>query len=89
MREAKVEVNGELTTPVMDLPDLDPRMRELAMADDPALTQMVVPVEWLEARTLEEAVKHTGLFSSPVTVCKLRDDHTIETLEAAFGLTNE
>ena len=27
-----------------------------------------------------------GLFASQVTVCKLRDEHTITTVESAFGL---
>ena len=47
---------------------------------------MVVPVKWLAKRTLNQAFWEKGLFASQVTVCKLRDEHTITTVEAAFGL---
>ena len=47
---------------------------------------MVVPVEWLAARPVEEAFSEKGLFNSRVTARKLRDTHTIETVESAFGL---
>ncbi|MDE0474105.1 MAG: hypothetical protein OXI50_06070, partial [Gammaproteobacteria bacterium] len=53
------------------------------------LTEMVVPVEWLAARPVEEAFREKGLFASQVTACKLRDTHTIETVESAFGLNTE
>lgn len=49
--------------------------------------EMVVPVKWLATRPLEKAVREKGLFSSHVTVCKLRDEHTIKTVESAFGLS--
>lgn len=88
MSEAKVDVDG-VPTPVIDLPNLDAQMRERAVDDDPELTEMVVAVEWLETRPVEEAVKEAGLFASQVTVCKLRDDHTIETLEAAFNVVDD
>ena len=47
---------------------------------------MVVPVEWLGTRPLDEAVWEKGLFASQVTACRLRDERTIETVESAFGL---
>ena len=47
---------------------------------------MVVPVEWIATRSVDEAVREKGLFASRVTVCKLRDEHTIKTVESAFGL---
>ena len=47
---------------------------------------MVVPVEWLAARPVDQAFREKGLFASQVTACKLRDAHTIETVESAFGL---
>lgn len=50
---------------------------------------MVVPVEWLDARRVEVAFWEKGLFASQVIVCKLRDAHTIETVESAFGLNTE
>ena len=47
---------------------------------------MVVPVEWLATRPLDQAVWEKGLFTSRITVCKLRDEHTIKTVEQALGL---
>ena len=41
---------------------------------------MVVPVEWLAKRPIEEAVWEKGLFASQLIVCKLRDEHTIKTV---------
>ncbi len=45
-----------------------------------------MPVEWLATRPIDQAVWEKGLFASRVTVCKLRDEHTITTVERAFGL---
>ncbi len=55
-------------------------------SDDPEETEMIVPVEWIATRSVDEAVREKGLFASRVTVCKLRDEHTIKTVESAFGL---
>jgi len=60
-----------------------------AVSEDSKVTEMVVPVEWLAARPVEEAFWEKGLFASQVTACKLRDTHTIETVESAFGLNTE
>lgn len=38
------------------------------------------------ALPLKGAVREKGLFASQITVCRLRDEHTIKTVEAAFGL---
>ena len=45
-----------------------------------------MPVEWLATRPLDQIVCEKGLFASQVTVCKLRDERTLETVESAFGL---
>ena len=84
-RDAKVEVNGQLQS-LLDQTELSAEWRGSAASDDPELTEMVVPVKWLGIRPLEEAVWEKGLFASQVTVCKLRDERTIKTVEAAFGL---
>ena len=83
-REAKVKVNGELQ-PLLDQPECD-RLREDALSDDPDVTEMVVPVEWIATCSDEEAVPWKGHFHSSITVCKLRDEHTITTVEQALGL---
>ena len=63
-------------------------MRERAVSDDLNVTEMVVPVEWLGTRSLDGAFREKGLFASQVTVCKLRDERTIEAVEAVFKLAH-
>lgn len=83
-RDARVEIDGQ-QHPAIDQPEFE-KIRQGAVSDDPEVTEMAVPVEWTVSRRLEEAVFEKGLFSSPVTACKLRDENTIKTVEAAFGL---
>lgn len=84
-RDANVEVNGELQ-PLLDQPELSAAWWENAASEDPELTEMVVPVQWLATRSLENAFRGKGLFASQLSACKLRDEHTITTVESAFGL---
>ena len=84
-RDAEVEVNGQFQ-PLLDQPEPRAAWGEIAASDDPELTEKVVPVEWLAKRPIEEAVWEKGLFASQLIVCKLRDEHTIKTVESAFGL---
>ena len=84
-REARVEVNGELQ-PLLDQPELSAAWWENAASEDPELTEMVVPVQWLATRSLEKAFRGKGLFASQLSACKLRDEHTITAVESAFGL---
>lgn len=84
-RDAEVEIDGRLQR-LVELEDLPQRFRERARSEDPEATEMVVPVQWMETRTPDQAVIEPGLFASQVTVCKLRDDRTIDALERAFSL---
>ncbi len=84
-RDAVVESNGRLK-PLLDQPEFSSEWRQEAGSEDPDITEMVVPVEWLGKRPLDEAVWEKGLFASQLTVCKLRDERTIETVESAFGI---
>ena len=84
-RDAKVEVAGQLQS-LLDQPERSAEGWEQAASDDPEKNEMVVPVEWLATRPIDQAVREKGLFASQVTVCKLRDEHTIKTVERAFGL---
>lgn len=84
-RDAKVEIDGQLQ-PLLDQPDPSGGQWEGASSTDPEVTEMVVPVEWLAKRPLDQAFREKGLFASQVTVCKLRDEHTITTVESAFGV---
>ena len=84
-REAHVEIEGR-RQPLLDQPDVSAAWKQGAASEDSQVTQMVVPVEWLAARPVDQAFREKGLFASQVTACKLRDAHTIETVESAFGL---
>ncbi len=85
-RDAKVDVAGELQS-VLDQEDPSVEWwREGVLSDDLDLAERVVPVEWIDTRSLDEAVWEKGLFASQWTVCKLRDERTIATVEAAFGI---
>ena len=83
-RDAEVEVNGQVQS-LLDQPGLSAEWRKRATSDNPERTEMVVPVKWSTTRSINEAVWEKGLFASQLTVCKLRDEHTINTVESAFG----
>jgi hypothetical protein len=87
-RDAEVEIDGRRQR-LLDQPDVSAAWEQKAASEDPQVTEMVVPVEWLAARPVDQAFREKGLFASQVTACKLRDTHTVETVEAAFGLAAE
>ncbi len=88
-RDAAVEIDG-LRQPLLDQPCPGGRIWENAESTDPDVTEMVVPVKWLRPiRTPDKAFREKGLFFSPMTVCKLRDEHTIKAVESAFGLASQ
>lgn len=84
-RETNVEVDGE-TVNLLDAPEVSSRLVERGQSDDPEETEMVVPVQWDVAVSQAEAVNEAGLFASQVTVCKLRDQRTIDVVTQRFGL---
>ena len=71
--------------PILDAPLADPE-KVRHDADDPELCEHLVRVEWLKTRPIENAVWQPGLFTNQIPVCKLRDQATIEYLEAQFGV---
>lgn len=85
LRELEADVNGT-TMRVVDQPDVPERIRERALSDDEEITEYAVPVRWIATRAVTDAVAAPGLFASQVTVCKLRDERTIELVSEAFGL---
>jgi hypothetical protein len=88
LRDLEVTVEGK-TVRVVEQPDVPDRIRTGALTDDEDLQEYAVPVRWLEHRDIDKAVTERGLFASQVTVCKLRDDRTIEVVLEAFGLQDE
>ncbi len=87
-RDADVEIEGR-PQPLLDQPDVSAAWKQKAASEDSQATEMVVPVEWLAARPVGQAFWEKGLFNSRVTACKLRDTHTIETVESALGFNTE
>ncbi len=86
-RHATVDVDGRQLS-LLDAPGVDGWFTDRARSEDDEVTEMVVPVRWNYAVALEDAVSAPGLFASQVTVCKLRDERTIETVIQQFGLTD-
>ncbi|MCY4037515.1 MAG: hypothetical protein OXF64_08700 [bacterium] len=85
-RDAVVEVDGR-AVPFADLPEVPEGYRDYVLAEeDLEMAERVVPVEWQCMRDLDRAVWEKGLFASQLTACKLRDERTIATVEAAFGI---
>lgn len=85
LRDFEVQRNGEAIR-VVDQPEATDAMRERANSSDPEITEYAVPVRWLAERDVSDAVQAPGLFASQVTVCKLRDERTIDVVSTAFGL---
>ncbi|MYH44352.1 MAG: hypothetical protein F4017_11695 [Acidimicrobiaceae bacterium] len=77
---------------LLDQPHPDEEWAERAESTDPDVIEMVVPVEWLAPESIREpdqAFREKGLFASQLTVCKLRDEHTIKAVESAFALASQ
>lgn len=87
-REFKIEADGVVSS-LVQAPDLSEAFLARAVSEDEETTEMVVPVEWQVAVPLESAVKEPGLFASQVTVCRLRDERTIEVVSEQLGLADD
>lgn len=84
-RDVTVDVDGR-QVPLIEAPDVGEWFTSRAASTDEEVTEFAVPVRWEAAVDADEAVSEPGLFASQVTVCKLRDDRTIELVEQQFGL---
>ena len=78
-----VEVDGE-RKPILEAPFSDANL--VRDVDDPERCEYLVRVDWLARRSLEEAVWEAGLFANQMTVCKLRDQLTIDFVLERLGL---
>jgi uncharacterized protein with ParB-like and HNH nuclease domain/predicted transport protein len=83
--EFQVEVDGE-RKPILEAPFSDAHLER--DKDDPERCEYLVRVDWLATRPLEEAVWDTGLFANQMTVCKLRDQVTIDFVLERLGLAH-
>ena len=83
LSEAKVIDPDKGETPLLEVSGLDPLFRR--HLDDPEKAERVVFVNWLATRSKKDAVWETGLFSNQVTVCRLRDQETIDFVSEQFA----
>ncbi len=58
-------------------------------AGDEALREYVVRVKWIKTSPRQAAYREKGLFSQQNTVCKLKNDFTLQKLAAHFHLDDE
>lgn len=84
VREFNVTVDGK-ELPILDCP-LSGRDALVADdPDDPERCSRLVRVEWQATVPAAEAVWQTGLFANQMVVCRLRDEHTLDTVEQALA----
>ena len=83
--EFQVDVGGE-RKPILGEPFSDANL--VRDKDDPERCEYLVRVDWLARRPLEEAVWEAGLFANQMTVCKLRDQATIDFVLERLGLAH-
>lgn len=57
--------------------------------DDPKLAEWVVPVEWIETRSRDDAVKDPDFFANQNSAARLTHGYTLRTLASAFGLPTD
>ena len=55
-------------------------------SEDPALSEYVVRVQWIDVRPRGRAVPGKGLYSNQNVVTKLREAHTLRRLAEEFDL---
>jgi hypothetical protein len=83
--DAMVLIRGE-ERGLLEQPGIPSSFRERALSKELDEREIVVPVRWFAKKSVTEAIRKPGLFASQVTVCKLRDERTIEVLEEAFQI---
>jgi hypothetical protein len=83
--EFQVDVDGE-RKPILEAPFSDANL--VRDVDDLERCEYLVRVNWLARRSLEEAVWEAGLFANQMTVCKLRDQVTIDFVLERLGLAH-
>lgn len=85
-REATID-SGELLIDQSDIPDWQ---REVALKDNPDVTEYAVGVKWEATANVGEAVRdrEKGLFASQVPACRMKDERTIKVVTTAFGVTD-
>jgi Endonuclease NucS len=75
---------GEIELDPMDVPEWEPAYRDAA---DDDMATWIVPIAWEATRDEANAVRETGLFSVPITACKLRDERTVDIVSKALNVS--
>ncbi len=78
-----VDVDG-VQTPILQLPLNAPDMGN--GSDDPELSEYLVRVDWINTKSVNEAVWEKGMFANQNSACKLRNKFTVERLTEIFEL---
>lgn len=78
-----IDING-VKKPILECDLNTPNMRN--DIDNPELSEYLVKVEWMKTIPREKAYKEPGLFANQNTVCKLRNQFTLDKLIAFFDL---
>ena len=53
---------------------------------DPDISEWVVPVRWIEARTREHAIKDSDFFANQNSAVRMTHGYTLKRLADAFGV---
>lgn len=85
--EAVVTFDRE-ETKLADLPLVGNYLKEPS-GDSDETAEYAVPVEWVATRPVSGAIWKTGMFANQNSACKLSKQFTIETVETAFGITDD
>lgn len=84
VREFTVVVDGH-EVPILDAPLANRGVLMADDPDDPERCSRLVRVEWQATVPAGRAVWESGLFANQMVVCRLRDEHTIETVQQALA----
>lgn len=55
--------------------------------DDPALAEWIVPVDWIDARSRQDAIKDSDFFANQNSATRLAHGYTVQRLTDEFGLS--
>lgn len=83
MRDFKVIVDG-IETPIVDATTVGLPPTQHLNNDD--MTETYVRVEWIKTVPIEQAYWEKGMFANQASVCKLRNQFTLQKLTYHFGL---
>lgn len=84
VRDFTVTADGQ-QVPILDAPLQGRDALTRDDPDDPDICSRLVPVEWQATVPADEAIWESGLLANQMVVCRLRDEHTIELVQAELA----